>query len=87
MVALRRWPLNRPATTPTPAAAPTRLEAVAALGRLDPAGEIHLLAAPITGIGGSPRISDLLVREGQRVSQGELLARFDNGPGHRAERI
>jgi len=86
VVALRRGPLRPQAAEQAPAAAPARLEAVAALGRLDPAGEIHLLAAPITGIGGSPRISDLLVGEGQRVKGGQLLATFDNGPGHRAER-
>ena len=86
VVALRRGPLRPQAPEQAPAAAPARLEAVAALGRLDPAGEIHLLAAPITGIGGSPRISDLLVGEGQRVKAGQLLATFDNGPGHRAER-
>jgi len=58
---------------------------VAALGRLDPAGDIRVLAAPITGIGGSPRITRLLVREGDRVQAGQLLATFDNGPNHRAE--
>jgi HlyD family secretion protein len=60
---------------------------VAALGRLDPAGDIRVLAAPITGIGGSPRITALLVREGDRVQAGQLLARFDNGPYQRAEEL
>jgi HlyD family secretion protein len=72
-----------PAAAPAP---PAPVEAVAALGRLDPAGEILLLAAPITGIGGSPRISRLLVQEGDRVQAGQLLASFDNRPGHRAEK-
>jgi HlyD family secretion protein len=58
---------------------------VAALGRLDPSGDIRVLAAPITGIGGSPRITRLLVREGDQVRAGQLLATFDNGPNHRAE--
>ncbi len=58
---------------------------MAALGRLDPAGDIRVLAAPITGIGGSPRITRLLVREGDRVQAGQLLATFDNAPNHRAE--
>ena len=83
---LRRRPLRSQVPDPAPAAAPARLEAVAALGRLDPAGEIHLLAAPMTGIGGSPRISELLVAEGQRVEADQLLATFDNGPIQRAER-
>lgn len=66
--------------------APARVEAVSALGRLEPDGDIRLLAAPITGIGGSPRITELLVEEGERVRQGQLLARFDNGPNQRAQR-
>ncbi|MEB3362352.1 MAG: HlyD family efflux transporter periplasmic adaptor subunit [Synechococcaceae cyanobacterium] len=61
-------------------------QAVSALGRLEPAGDTRRLAAPITGIGGSPRITELLVEEGQRVNRGQLLARFDNGPNQRAER-
>ena len=52
-------------------------ESVAALGRLEPAGDVRRLAAPISGIGGSPRITDLLVEEGDAVRRGQLLARFD----------
>ncbi|MEB3331222.1 MAG: HlyD family efflux transporter periplasmic adaptor subunit [Synechococcaceae cyanobacterium] len=58
---------------------------VAALGRLVPAGDVRVLAAPIAGIGGSPRISLLLVEEGDRVSRGQLLARFDTAPAQRAQ--
>ena len=65
---------------PVVAATPRNQEAVAALGRLEPAGDVRLLAAPISGIGGSPRISELLVEEGDRVSSGQLLARFDTAP-------
>ena len=61
--------------------------AVSALGRLDPSGEIHQLAAPISGIGGSPRITRLLVQEGSRVEAGQLLAEFDTGPSLRAQRV
>lgn len=57
------------------------------MGRLEPAGDTRLLAAPITGIGGSPRITSLLVGESDPVSRGQLLARFDNGPALRAERL
>jgi len=66
-----------------PATAP--VEAVAALGQLKPDGDVRILAAPITGIGGSPRITELLVAEGDRVRAGQLLARFDNQPLQRAE--
>ena len=69
-----------------PAAPPRRLEAVAALGRLEPQGDVRRLAAPISGIGGSPRLTALLVEEGDRVRAGQLLARFDTGPSLRAER-
>jgi len=67
------------------AAAPQRQEAVAALGRLEPRGEVRRLAAPISGIGGSPVITALLVQEGDTVRQGQLLARFDTRPGLQAE--
>ncbi len=82
-----RHALQRPGSTVQPAAVKPRPapEAVAALGRLEPAGDIRVLAAPITGIGGSPRITELLVSEGEKVSAGQLLARFDTAPGQRAE--
>lgn len=71
----------------TPASSETRRpEAVAALGRLDPSGEVHRLAAPISGIGGSPRITRLLVQEGSPVQAGQLLAEFDTGPPLKAQR-
>ena len=79
-VALVRQQRTTPVKAPVVAAAPRNQEAVAALGRLEPAGDVRLLAAPISGIGGSPRISELLVEEGDRVSSGQLLARFDTAP-------
>ena len=79
-VALVRQQRPSPVTAPLVAVTPRNQEAVAALGRLEPAGDVRLLAAPISGIGGSPRISELLVEEGDRVSSGQLLARFDTAP-------
>ena len=81
-------PQRPPSREPAPVAkakvqAPA--EAVAALGRLEPEGDIRVLAAPISGIGGSPRLTQLLVNEGDRVRQGQLLARFDTGPTLEAE--
>jgi len=68
------------------ASAPTP-QAVAALGRLEPGGDIRILAAPSGGVdGASPRITALLVVEGQRVRAGQLLAHFDSAPSQRAER-
>ena len=53
-------------------------EAVAALGQLAPAGNVRRLAAPVSGFGGTPRIDQLLVIEGDRINKGQVLARFDN---------
>ena len=85
-VVLVRRPAPAPSVPAPSARQPALPEPVAALGRLDPNGEVRTLAAPITGIGGSPRITSLLVSEGQVVRSGQLLARFDNGPAQRAER-
>lgn len=89
---LTRWTMLRtqvPAPTRVPPAPgqARAVERVAALGRLDPQGEVRRLAAPISGIGGSPRITRLLVREGSTVAAGDLLAEFDTGPALQAERI
>ena len=80
---LQRRPQSRPtasgaATSASrPAAAPA-LEAVSALGRLEPAGNVRKLAAPVTDFGASPRLTALYVQEGQRVRAGQVLASFDN---------
>lgn len=62
------------------------LQGVAALGRLEPAGDVRNLAAPTAGIGISPRLATLLVREGDRVRRGQVLASFDNRVGLLAQR-
>ena len=54
------------------------ITAVAALGKLSPSGEIRKLAAPISQFGSSPRITELLVNEGNFVKKGEVLAIFEN---------
>ena len=56
------------------------IEGVAALGQLAPAGDILKLAAPVSAFGGTPRISKLLVSEGQVVNKGQTLAVFDSQP-------
>ena len=87
LVATReRWLPRKAAPAPV-ATRPAAPEAVAALGRLVPAGDIRVLAAPLSSMGGTPRITELHVAEGQRVEAGQLLARFDNGPGERAENL
>ena len=63
-----------------------RVESVAALGQLEPEGDVRRLAAPNAGVAGSPRIAALLVDEGDSVVRGQVLARFDNRPGLLADR-
>ena len=57
-----------------------RIEGVAALGQLNPLGEVRKLAAPTSGKGGTPRLSKLLVREGDSIIKDQILAVFDNRP-------
>ena len=54
------------------------ITAVAALGQLSPSGEIRQLAAPISQFGSSPRIIEFLVKEGDFVEKGAVLAIFEN---------
>ena len=81
--------LRRPQSpTPVPVSeqqAPSQPESVAALGSLRPAGEVRRLAAPVSGFGGSPRVSSLLVKEGDFVRKGQVLALFDNRPKIKAD--
>lgn len=82
VVAPRRDPATASSQAPTAAAT----AGVAALGRLVPAGDVRTLAAPSGGMGVSPRLSELLVREGDPVRRGQVLASFDNRPGLLAQR-
>ena len=80
---------SRPAPPPESQTDPPverRVESVAALGQLEPEGDVRRLAAPNAGVAGSPRIAALLVDEGDSVVRGQVLARFDNRPGLLADR-
>ena len=79
-VALRPKPTVQPLPKPPPSQQRAE-EAVSALGRLVPAGDVRKLAAPVSALGGSPRLSQLLVQEGDGVQQGQLLGTFDSRPG------
>ena len=57
-----------------------KIDGVAALGQLNPLGDIRKLAAPTSGKGGTPRISKLLIKEGDNIIKGQILAVFDNRP-------
>lgn len=80
LVAIMRRP-SAPTKPVAPSAEAVRPpEAVAALGQLEPAGDVRRLAAPVSGFGGTPRVAELLVKEGDPVAQGDVLARFDSRP-------
>ena len=77
--------LLRPTPQPKPVEAlperSVRPEAVAALGQLEPAGDIRNLAAPTSGMAGTPRVATLLVNEGDVIQRGQVLADFDHRNG------
>ena len=83
------WMVHRQAATSKPvqvssdlsSAAQQPSEAIAALGQLEPAGEIRRLAAPTVGVVGAPRIAKLYVDEGDAINIGQELAEFDNREG------
>lgn len=81
----RRVQPNAPAAAPALSSQQSP-RGVAALGRLVPAGDVRTLAAPTGGVGMSPRLATLLVREGDAVRRGQILASFDNRPGLLAQR-
>jgi HlyD family secretion protein len=62
-------------------AAPVSSESVAALGTLEPQGDVLRLAAPTVGVLGAPRISKLFVIEGDPITKDQVLAEFDNRQG------
>ncbi|MGA0216914.1 MAG: efflux RND transporter periplasmic adaptor subunit [Vulcanococcus sp.] len=49
-------------------------------GTIEPLEGILRLAAPLTPSGLAPRVAELYVKEGERVKEGQILARFDNHP-------
>ena len=77
--------LLRPTPEPKPVEPAPELtlrpEAVAALGQLEPAGDIRNLAAPNAGMAGTPRVASLKVNEGDRIKRGQVLASFDHREG------
>ena len=51
---------------------------VAALGQLVPKGEVRKLASPVSQFGSFPRVQEILVKEGDYVNKGSILAIFEN---------
>ena len=54
------------------------IRGVAALGQLIPEGEVRQLASPISQFGSFPRVQEILVKEGDYVTEGSILAIFEN---------
>ena len=54
------------------------ISGVAALGQLVPMGEVRKLASPISQFGSFPRVEEILVKEGDFVKEGSVLAIFEN---------
>ena len=78
---------NQPIERDTSIEIVRKIEAVAALGQLSPAGDVRRLAPPVSGFGGTPRIAKLLVSEGDLVKASQVVAVFDNRPQLLAELI
>ena len=54
------------------------ISGVSALGQLVPMGEVRKLASPISQFGSFPRVQEVLVKEGDYVKKGSILAIFEN---------
>ncbi|MDZ8241577.1 MAG: ABC exporter membrane fusion protein [Nostoc sp. ChiQUE01a] len=73
---LSRSPSNQQVQNPTTAATSPQITTVTALGRLEPQGETVNLSAPTANNGN--RVEELLVKEGDRVKIGQVIAILDN---------
>ena len=69
-------PAANPATQPA-APKPETPTTVTSLGRLEPLGEVIKISAPSTQ-NGKGTLAQLLVKEGQRVTKGQIIAILDN---------
>ncbi len=70
-------PPAQTATAKTVAPKPEVAAAVTSLGRLEPLGEVIKVSAPST-LSGRGTIAQLMVKEGDRVTKGQILAVLDN---------
>ena len=73
-----RLTIQRPSspTAPTASASPPTVSSVAASGRLEPQGEVIHLSAP-SSLELEKRVAQLLVKEGDRVRSGQVVAILD----------
>ncbi len=59
-------------------------DTVNVLGRLEPRGEVIRLSAPAGGLQGASRVEQVIVKEGERVKAGQIIAILDNFAGNQA---
>ncbi|MDY6900515.1 MAG: biotin/lipoyl-binding protein [Cyanobacteriota bacterium] len=69
--------IERLETPDTPVPVTPAISSVNAAGRLQPKGEVIKLSAP-TGIQGTSRVEEMLVKEGQKVKKGQVIAVLDS---------
>ncbi len=69
---------RRNAAAPLPESRPVTRTAIAALGYLQPEGEVIGLSAPVLSNGMGSRVARILVEEGEWVEQGKTIAILDN---------
>ncbi|WP_026735350.1 HlyD family efflux transporter periplasmic adaptor subunit [Fischerella sp. PCC 9605] len=66
-----------------PTVATPVVTSINAIGRLEPRGEVIKLSAP-AGVQGTSRVEQLLVKEGERVRKGQVVAVLDNFTSNKA---
>ena len=76
ITAYNRGPFSQPEVQPTPEASIPEIKTVTALGRLEPSGEIIQVSVSSSAEGN--RIEELLVREGEAISKGQVIAVLDS---------
>jgi HlyD family secretion protein len=74
---------NPASPAPTPVALTPDLKAVTASGRLEPEGELIRLSSP-SSVEVKQRISKLLVKEGDKVRSGQIIATLDSAERRQA---
>ena len=70
------WQSSQANLATNPAPTLPKIQTVTALGRLEPSGEVWQVSASSST--GSDRVAELLVREGELVTQGQVIAILDS---------
>jgi HlyD family secretion protein len=72
-----RWRSQTPSTSAVQPETAPRMKTITALGYLKPRGEVIKLSAPNSG-GGASRVEQLLVKRGEAVKAGQVIAVLDS---------